>query len=120
MGLRNSIQSISLQSNTELIINSNDETLYLSLISDNNSYILPRCLDTVLPTHISAKGSKLFVYRNQTKTKTIDAGIPIKGGRISQSQNYYMVYSDTKLVRLGGGDRIEWELEGEIREVAVN
>lgn len=72
-------------------------------------------MDSVLPTHISSHGTKLNVYKNQTKTKTIDAGIEIIGGKISQSQNYYVVYSDKKLIRLGGGDTITWEFEAKIR-----
>lgn len=95
-----------MQSNTEVVVNSSDETLYMSMISDNNNYLLPLCLDSLLPTHIVAKGKKLVVYKNQTTINNIDAGVQIELGKISQSQSYYVISSGSKLVRLGGGDRI--------------
>ena len=95
--------------------------MYLSLISDNNSYILPATLDSLLPTHIILKNqTKLEIYKNQTKTQTLDAKIPIAGGKISQSQNYFVVYGEDKVVRLGGGDSREWKLGGKVVAVAVN
>ena len=119
VGLSGNICSMLIQSNTEVVLNSLDQTLYVSLISDNNSYILPRCLDSYLPTHVAAKGKKLTVFRNQTKVKTINAEIEIDIAKISQSQNYYTVASGNTVVRLGGGDRIEWKLKGRVLDIVV-
>jgi hypothetical protein len=64
-------------------------------------------MDSILPTHIVKNGARLDVYKNQTKIRTIDTEFEtINNAKISQSQNYFVVSSNNKITRLGGGDRI--------------
>lgn len=78
-------------------------------------------MDSVLPTHIARNGTRLDVYKNQTKTRTIDTEFEnINNAKISQSQNYFVVSSKNKVARLGGGDRIEWTLPKTVTKVVIN
>lgn len=56
--------------NNELVLRTQHETVFSSLYSQCNSYIMERALDSKLPLHLVASHFNVLLYSKQTLTKT--------------------------------------------------
>lgn len=55
VGLRDNVTKCNISSNNDIVLESDNNTMFMSLYSHSNNYMLPKCLDSKLPTHIAAK-----------------------------------------------------------------
>lgn len=100
VGLSSPIEWFEVQNDQEVVVYGPNETLSTSLLAENRCYLLPKCLASRLPVHLSSIGSTINVFNKQTITKTMDVReVPISGA-VSLSGKQWFVLTATRVIRI--------------------
>jgi len=109
-----------VQNDQEVVVYGANETLSTSLLAENRCYLLPKCLASRLPVHLSHTGSVINVYNKQTITKTVGVKeVPI-GGAISLSGKQWFVLTPKRVIRITISDVSEYRLPEGFQPLSLN
>lgn len=110
VGISSQAGFFEIQNDQEIVVYGQNETLSTSLLAENRCYLLPKCLASRLPVHLSHTGSIVNIYHKQTITKTVDIReVPI-GGAVSISGKHWFVLTPTRVLRITISDLVEYRL----------
>lgn len=117
VGLPTATTSFDIQNNQDITLMSENNALVTSLLAENRSYILPRCLASRLPYHITHKNNKISIYHKQTIIKSIEIPKVPHAGCISLSGKHYFVATNDTVYKITQSDMISQRVEGNIKQV---
>lgn len=95
------VQNIKIATNSDLVLSSHTQTMYMSFHSQANNYILNKVLDSRLPFHLIAKNFDVELWKERTLQKSFKLHEYALFGKISMSCKYYVAATAKRVVRLG-------------------
>ena len=60
------VQNIKIATNSDLVLSSQTQTMYISFHSQANNYLLTKVLDSRLPFHLIAKNFDVELWKERT------------------------------------------------------
>lgn len=112
------VQNIKIATNSDLVLSSQTQTMYISFHSQANNYLLTKVLDSRLPFHLIAKNFDVELWKERTLQKTFKLHEYALLGKISMSCKYYVAATAKRVVRLGASYELDWKVPG-VRHLTI-